>query len=224
MSESEFFKVYPRADSRTHRVNGVEEWITFNVILKGSLNDVVTFYIQNGKLKQWCLNDRPEVIDEYLGEFCSFGNSDMIYSAIKDVLERMPFNDFLNVTSRKRPVIFTEYYDSGTARFASSGEFILTENDPLCCKEGFTIIKLGMGLGLAKTPGAIEAVVAHELAHRVLDHIKKGNINCDAERQSNRLIKKWGFTKELKEASKLFGMKKGDPAGCQEALHNTKGS
>ena len=59
-------------------------------------------------------------------------------------------------------------------------------------------------------------MVAHEMAHRVLEHIRKGNVNCDAERQSNALIKKWGFKKEFKEASGLFGQKKGDPAACQE--------
>ena len=41
-------------------------------------------------------------------------------------------------------------------------------------------------------------------------------MNCNAERASNRLIKKWGFAKEFKEASDLFGQKKGDPAACQE--------
>lgn len=161
--------------------------------------------------------DRAKVIKAYLGEFCFYQSPSLIYQAISDVLLRMPYKDFLNVTNRQRPVIFTEFYDSGTARFASSSEFILTKDDPPCCKEGFTIIKLGMGLGLAKTPGPIEGVVAHEIAHRVLDSIRKGNVNCDAERAANVLIRKWGFKKEFKEASKLFGQKKGDPAACQES-------
>jgi len=160
---------------------------------------------------------RREVIKKYLGEFCSFEESSTIYQAIENVLQRMPYKDFLTVTNRRRPVIFTEFYDSGTARFASSSEFIVLPGEAPCCQEGFTIVKLGLSLGLSKTKEPIEAVVAHELAHRVLEHIRKGNVNCDAERQSNALIKKWGFREEFQEASRLFGQKKGDPAACQEA-------
>jgi len=190
--------------------------LSYNKPLNDPFHEAVTFYFQKEKLKSWKLNDRPELIKEYLGEFCFYQEPSLTYRAIKDVLLRIPDKDFLNVTNRQRPILFTEFYDSGTARFASSTEFIVTEEMPPCCKEGFTLIKLGMALGLAKTPGPIEGVVAHELAHRVLDHIRKGNVNCDAERASNALIKKWGFKKEFKEASQLFGQKKGDPAACQE--------
>jgi hypothetical protein len=162
-------------------------------------------------------NDRSPVIKAYLGEFCSFEESSTIYQAIENVLQRIPYKDFLNVTNRRRPVIFTEFYDSGTARFASSSEFMVLPGEAPCCQEGFTMVKLGLSLGLSKTKEPIEAVVAHELAHRVLDHIRKGNVNCDAERQSNALIKKWGFKQEFKEASRIFGQKKGDPAACQES-------
>jgi len=166
--------------------------------------------------------DRLKVIKEYLAEFCFYQEPSLIYQAIQDVLLRMPYKDFLNVTNRQRPILFTEFYDSGTARFASSSEFVVMPGETPCCKEGFTIIKLGMSLGLAKTPGPIEGVVAHEIAHRVLDSIRKGNVNCDAERAANALIKKWGFKKEFKEASRLFGQKKGDPAACQELAKPSK--
>ena len=162
-------------------------------------------------------DDRPEVIKEYLDEFCFYRDPDLIYRAIQEVLLRMPYKDFLNVTNRQRPVLFTEFYIEGTARFASSTEFIVKEDTPPCCQQGFTLVKLGMGLGLAKTPDPIEGVVAHEIAHRVLDSIRKGHVNCDAERAANALIKKWGFKKEFKEASRLFGQRKGDPAACQES-------
>jgi hypothetical protein len=222
MPESDFLKIYPRNVLRGLRHDGVDDWLTYNKPVDDPYHQVITFYFQNEKLIQWKVDDRPEVIKEYLGEFSFYQDPSLTYQAIKDVFLRMPYKDFLNVTNRQRPVLFTEFYDSGTARFASSSEFIVTEDDPPCCKEGFTIVKLGMSLGLAKTPGPIEGVVAHEIAHRVLDSIRKGNVNCDAERAANALIRKWGFKKEFKEASRLFGQKKGDPAACQEAPHKLK--
>ena len=216
MGQNDFLKTYPQNKLRDFRHEGPDDWLTYNKPLSDPFHEVVTFHFHDQKLIAWKVNDRPEVIKEYLGKFCFYQDPDIIYKAISDVLLRMPYKDFLNVTDRQRPVLFTEFYDTGTARFASSSEFIMTEDDPPCCKEGFTIVKLGMGLGLAKTPGPIEGVVAHEIAHRVLDSIRKGNVNCDAERAANALIKKWGFKKEFKEASKLFGQKKGDPAACQE--------
>jgi hypothetical protein len=217
MPESDFFNIYPREKLRDLRHEGTNDWLTYNDPVDDPSRELVTFYFHNEKLTQWKIDDRPEVIKEYLGEFSFYQDPDLIARAIKDVLQRMPYKDFLNVTNRQRPVIFTEFYLEGTARFASSSEFIVTKDDPPCCKEGFTIIKLGMSLGLAKTPDPIEGVIAHEIAHRVLDTIKKGNVNCDAERAANALIRKWGFKKEFKEASQLFGQKKGDPAACQEA-------
>jgi hypothetical protein len=216
MQEGDFLNIYPQLKLRNFRHERTEDWLTYNEPLEDPLNGTVTFYFVNDKLRSWKFDDRPEVIREYLGEFCFYQDPSLIYKAIKDVFLRMPYKDFLNVTNRQRPVLFTEFYTEGTARFASSTEFIVTKDDPPCCKEGFTLVKLGMSLGLAKTPGPIEGVVAHEIAHRVLDSIKKGNVNCDAERRSNALIKKWGFKKEFREASKLFGQKKGDPVACQE--------
>jgi hypothetical protein len=222
MQEGDFLVIYPQHQLRDLRHEGINDWLTYNVPFDDPLHEIVTFYFQDDKLTQWKINDRPEVVKEYLGEFSFYRDPDVIYKAIEAVLLRMPYEDFLNVTNRQRPVLFTEFYDSGTARFASSSEFIVTKDDPPCCAQGFTMVKLGMGLGLSKTPGPIEGVVAHELAHRVLDSIRKGNVNCDAERASNALIKRWGFKKEFKAASKLFGQKKGDPAGCQEVPHPTK--
>ena len=221
MQESDLLKIYLKNELRDMRHEGVNDWLTYNEPTHDPLHALITFHFQKEKLVSWKFNDRPEVIKEYLEEFFFYQEPSLIYHAVKDVLLRMPYKDFLNVTNRERPILFTEFYDSGTARFASSSEFIVTPDDPPCCKEGFTIVKLGMGLGLAKTPGPIEGVVAHEIAHRVLDSIRKGNVNCDAERAANRLIKKWGFKKEFREASQLFGQKKGDPDGCQEVPHKT---
>jgi len=221
MQEGDFFKIYPQEDLRTFRHEGQDDWLTYNKPINDPFHAVITFHFKNEKLSAWKLNDRPEVVKEYLGEFCFYQEPSLTYRAIKDVLMRMPYKDFLNVTDRQRPVLFTEFYVEGTARFASSTEFIVSKDDPPCCKQGFTLVKLGMSLGLARTPGPIEGVVAHEIAHRVLDTIRKGNVNCDAERAANRLIKEWGFKEEFKEASRLFGQKKGDPAACQEVPHKT---
>jgi len=220
MPQSDFFDIYPKDKLRNLRHNGPDEWMTYNEPIDDPFHGLVTFYFHDGKVTQWKSDDRPEVIKEYLDEFCFYQDPSLIYQAIKDVLLRMPYRDFLNVTNRQRPVLFTEFYVEGTARFASSSEFIVTQDTPPCCKQGFTLVKLGMSLGLAKTPAPIEGVVAHEIAHRVLDSIRKGNVNCDAERAANALIKKWGFGEEFKEASRLFGQKKGDPPACQEA-HKT---
>jgi len=216
MQEGDFLNIYPFKSVRDFRHDGPNDWLTYNEPVNDPFHKVVTFYFQNDKLIRWKFNDRPEIVKEYLGEYCFYQDPSLIYQAIKDVLLRMPYNDFLSVTRRERPILFTEFYLEGTARFASSSEFIVNDEAPSCCKEGFTLVKLGMSLGLAKTPGPIEGVVAHEIAHRVLDTIKKGNVNCGAERAANRLIRKWGFKKEFKEASQLFGQKKGDPVACHE--------
>lgn len=223
MPEGDFLQVYPQNKLRNFRHEGDNDWLTYNEPINDPFHAVVTFYFQHERLVKWRLNDRAEVVKEYLAEFCFYQAPSVIYEAVKEVLQRMPYKDFLSATDRHRPMLFTEFYGEGTARFASSSEFIVTPNDPPCCSEGFTIIKLGMSLGLSKTPGPIEGVVAHEIAHRVLDTIRKGNVNCDAERAANRLIKKWGFSKEFKEASQLFGQKKGDPAGCQEVTPKKNG-
>jgi hypothetical protein len=217
MGEDNFFQAYPKDNLRNFRHEAQDEWFTYNQPFDGPFDDLVTFHFHDEKLKSWKLNDRPEVVQEYLDEFCFYQPPSLIYEAIKDVLLKMPYKDFLKATDRRRPMLFTEFYTEGTARFASSSEFIVTPDSPPCCSEGFTIVKLGMSLGLAKTPGPIEGVVAHEIAHRVLDSIRLGHTDCDAERRANRLIVKWGFKKEFKAASQLFGQKKGDPAGCQES-------
>ncbi len=169
------------------------------------------------------VNAQPRGVEKYLDEFCSLQDFPMIYTAIKNVLQKIPYEDFLKVTDRRRPVLFVEFYDSGTARFASSQEFIVSKDDQPCCQEGFTIIKLGLGLGKAKNSDPVEGVVAHELAHRVLDHVRKGHTDCDAERTANALVKKWGFMKEFKKASKVFGQRQGDPASCQEKRAKPRG-
>lgn len=216
MTAKAFLKRYPKSEVRSFRRSGDEEWITFNDPLRGPATGAVTFYFKNDVVLGWMIDDRTEIVEEYLQEFCSLQPFPVIFTAIKNVLLKMPYADFLRVTDRRRPIIFTEFYDSGTARFASSQEYIVEPGNPPCCSEGFTLIKVGLGLGAAASPGPIEGVMAHEIAHRVLDHVRNGKVSCTAEREANALIKEWGFREEFKAASSLFGGKEGDPASCQE--------
>jgi hypothetical protein len=160
---------------------------------------------------------RSQRLEQYLTEFSS-GDFAMgegkIRKAITRVLEKMPYRDFLKVTDSRRPIIFTEVWDTGTARFASSTEMIFEKNQTPCCQNGFTIVKLSMALNDGPIE-AIEGVVAHEVAHRVLENIRHGHVDCRAERASNRLIKRWGLKSEFEEAKNVFGTKKGDSVSCQ---------
>ncbi len=219
MAKDDFLRIYPKNQARTYRWNDSQEWLTFNEPMDGDPKDIVTFHIQDEKISGWSFNDRPEVIKEYLSEFCSMAiihGMPKIYEAIVDTFKKVPFDVFLQITDRRRPVLFTEYYDSGTARFANSSEMISRPDDAPAFEEGMTLIKLGVALEGAETPDAIEGVIAHELAHRVLEHSQKGNFTCTAEREANALIKKWGFEEEFAQASKVFGHQAGDSASCQE--------
>ena len=171
------------------------------------------------------ISRRTQVIDAYLDEFCSAALREGVFGqAIHDVLMRIPADALKIVLNRRRPVIFTEVYDSGTARFASSQEVIVTPKDIPAFQGGMTIIKISLGLG-AGSQQAMEGIIAHELAHRILDHIRRGHVSCQAEREANRLIKSWGFTKEFTAASTSFGQKVqgGGSASCQEKPDDHKG-
>ncbi len=220
MDKKSFAKIYPKLKARTYRQNANEQWLTFNDPLNGIAHDVITFHLKNDKVIDWKINNRAEVIDEYLGEFSSMAFKTafpLIDKAIHDVLARIPFEDFLTVTDRRRPVLFTEVFDSGTAKFANSSEIISLPDDAPAFQDGLTIIKLSTGLEHASNQQAIEGVIAHELAHRVLEHAKHAKRSCAAEREANALIKKWGFSDEYNQASQTFGQKAvGQTISCQD--------
>jgi hypothetical protein len=168
--------------------------------------------------------ERQEMVEAYLSEFCSSNFKEgRIATAIRQVMMRLPAEALLKVLDRRRPVLFTEIYDAGTARFASTSEIIVTPYDKPAFQEGMTILKISTALEKGPTE-AIMGIVAHELAHRVLDHVRRGEVSCDAEREANRLIKSWGFTKEYEAASKEFGHEKegGGVASCQEKKAGAK--
>jgi hypothetical protein len=163
-------------------------------------------------------DDRVQMVDAYLLEFCSPELlKSQIGEAIHEVMMRMPADALAKVLDRRRPVLFTEMYDAGTARFASSSEIIVTERDEPAFQDGLTVLKLSTALNNGPKE-AVKGIVAHELAHRVLDHVRRGQTTCKAEREANRLIKSWGFEVEYKSASEEFGAKKegSGSASCQE--------
>lgn len=163
-------------------------------------------------------DERAQAVDAYLAEFSapSFMKS-KTGPAIRAVLLKMPADALQKVMDRRRPVMFVETPSSGTARFATSSEVIMTEEDKPAYQEGMTLILISDALSDG-TPEAIQGIVAHELAHRVLEHIRTGHTSCTAEREANALIKSWGFVKEYESASAEFGQAKvGDGvAGCTE--------
>lgn len=220
MAKKEFSEIYPKNKARTYRTKDNEEWMTFSDPLAGTPKRVVTFHLKDDRVRGWAVNDRAEVVEEYLGEFCSRTFTDAIPKmgeAIRDVLLRIPDDAFLKTTDRERPVLFTEVYDSGTAQFANTAEIIAEEGDAPAFTKGLTIIKLSTALDSADTSLPIKGIVAHELAHRYLEHAIKGNLSCESEREANRLIKSWGFEKEYEQASEQFGRKKvGGSSSCRE--------
>jgi len=204
------FKTYPKTEERTYRGNGVQEWITFNTrdAATDEVNGFVTFYLKNDVIKGWAIGDRREVVTEYMSEFCSQAfkiNYVSIHEAIKYVLTRIPQKDFLTITERSYPVVFTEYHNVGQGQYANSAGMIGMKEDPPTFTGGFYLVKLNTGMNNMGAVKEIAGVVAHELAHRVLGHSGAKEYSLDMERKANVLIIKWGFQEEFKKACQRFG-------------------
>jgi len=162
---------------------------------------------------------RPELVQHYLNEFCSISfpmHYPKTYKAIQHVLNKIPDDVFLAVTERRRPILFTEYHTTGIGRFANSSEIFVLPDDVPAFQDGMTIIKLSAELESADSSQAIEGVIAHELAHRFLEHILKKTERCQREKEANHLIQDWGFAEEFELARKKFGRKDGVKSGCEE--------
>jgi pimeloyl-ACP methyl ester carboxylesterase len=151
---------------------------------------------------------RARRVDAYLAEFSApvFGSS-KIGPAIRDVLMRLPEDALDKVMDRRRPVLLLDVNSSGTGRFASSSEVMMAPQDAPAFEEGMTLIKISDELADGSSE-AVKGIIAHELAHRVLDHVRQNHLSCNAEREANRLIKSWGFTVEYEAASREFGRAK----------------
>ena len=215
-SRQEVLQRFPWETARTYRRDGNKEWISFDV--GGETKGIVTFYFEHDRLRSYKINDRTEVIREYLGEFCSRGiREDLpkMYQAIVEVLRRLPQEVFREVTDRQRPVLFTEYYYTNTGRFANSSEVIVVDGDVPAFQKGLTITKLSAELETADSVKPIIGVVAHELAHRFLKHTRqrKGD-SCDQERKANHTIIRWGFGEEFRLASERFGVPRNHRSVC----------
>jgi hypothetical protein len=205
-SEEDLLKIYSRSLERTYRSDGAMKWITFNSLIKGANTGFITFYLEDDKVINWKENDRKEVVLEYLSEFfpaALIKDCPNIYLAIKDVLERIPEEVFLQVTDRSCPAVFMEYSCGGTGWLANSGEFWFDPDEPQAFSKGFYVIKFNTKLNEVKHYSYIEAIFAHELAHHFLDQ-GRSSYNIEMERQANRLIKKWGFAEEFEKAKSLF--------------------
>ena len=147
--------------------------------------------------------DRSERVKAYTSEFVSRGFEGLphLSGAIEDVLMRLPDEVFDNVADREEPVLFTEYFDKGKARLANSASVRVLPEDPPTFTRGFYLIKLSGEL--EKYPTAAKAVIAHEIAHRVTQYAHSKQAD-ELEKAVNRLIRRWGFGRELQEARKAL--------------------
>ncbi|MFA5089223.1 MAG: hypothetical protein WC552_09360 [Candidatus Omnitrophota bacterium] len=207
ITREELFALYPQKEERTYRKQGEEDWVTFNDPRENRPSGIVTFHLKENKVAGWIFNDREEVVREYLGEFCSQGiikYFPKIYSAISHVLNKLPDDIFLDVTDRTRPVLFTEYYDSGGAKFANSSQIVVFPDDPPTFTEGIWIMKLSTALNISDSFEAIAGVVIHELAHRILGHGDSAAYSPIMEKEANDLVRKLGFAEELRRAQDIF--------------------
>jgi hypothetical protein len=212
MTREELLSVYPEQDKLTYRLEPGKEWITFLDKEEGSPGEIITFRLVEGKVEGWGVDGRAEFIREYLGEFASGyyqnGNS-LTRKAILNVLTSIPWKDVLVLTNRRRPVVFVENHSDGPGRIANSTDMRSFKGDPPTCTEGLWIVKLSTELEGAGSVDEIESIVAHEMAHYLLDNGRR--ISADPagtgkyEREAAGLVEKWGFADEMQKARARFG-------------------
>jgi len=100
---------------------------------------MITFHLQDGKLRNGGWNTRPESYPGIFGPNFVRGQSARpakIYTGNKRCFGAYFVKDFLIVTDRRRPVLFTEFYDSGTARFAQYGRNSVFADDAPALETG----------------------------------------------------------------------------------------
>ncbi|MBF0215358.1 MAG: hypothetical protein HQL30_00010 [Candidatus Omnitrophica bacterium] len=223
MTREELLGVYPEPDKLTYRTEPNKEWITFNNKEDSSPGEIITFRLVDGKVEGWDLDDRHEFIREYVGEFASgyYRNANSLTGkAILNVLTSLPWKDVLVLTNRKRPVVFVENHSDGPGRIANSTDMRSFKGDPPTCTEGLWIVKLSTELEGADSVDEIESIVAHEMAHYLLDNGMRVSADPAStekyEREAADLVEKWGFADEMKKARARFG-------GSRRAVVSTTG-
>ncbi|MBF0253204.1 MAG: hypothetical protein HQL29_05245 [Candidatus Omnitrophica bacterium] len=202
MNKATLYENYPKDSRRTYRKDGEKEWITFDHVLDDGQKCTLTFVLEKDEITGWRLDDREEVVQEYLGEFCSqkiIKDFPALYGAIKDVFMRLPQKAFLRLTDRTHPVIFAEVYSEGLGSLANSTNITILDDDPPTFTKGLYVTKLKTELD--SVPKKAKAIIAHELAHAYLGHSGTHN-SSNEEKLANTLVFHWGFADELKEALK----------------------
>jgi len=206
---------------RSYQITGDDSSITF-VVEGTALPTPVTFYLSQGFVSDFQINDREEMAKQYMSEFAS-GNILHAYPKVRiallNALQKLPLKMYLEITDRQRPIIFLDYYTEGIAKYAGSMEFRMRETDPPTFEDGFYIIRLGDKLNDTENPEAIEGVILHEIMHRVKEHLRNDTQQpCELEKEANQLLKELGFEKEFSLASAEFGSKKQGDSPCTDAL------
>ena len=221
-SRSRLIKKFKEHNLRSYQITGDNETMTFDYPQNG-LPGAVTFYLEKDAVTKFVLNDREEMAKEYLSEFAS-GNLIVAYPKVREALlnalMKLPLEIYLEVTQRKRPIIFIDYYTGGIAQYAGSLEFTMRETDPPTFDEGFYIIRLGDGLNNADDVEAIEGIILHEIMHRYLEHLKneENRHPCELEKEANQTLKKLDFAEEYSKAADFFGAKKKGDSPCTDIL------
>jgi len=220
-SRKQLIKKFGENNLRSYQILGNIESMTFDY-RQHAASKTVTFFLTNDKLTQYTFDDREEMAKQYLSEFAS-GNILFNYpkqrSALLNALQKLPLDIYLEVTDRRRPIIFIDYYTDGIAKYAGSMEFRMRESDPPTFENGFYIIRMGDGLNDAEDEGAIEGVVLHEIMHRTLEHLRaEDKESCELEKEANQKLKELGFEEEYKKASEFFGAKKKGDSPCSDKL------
>lgn len=162
---------------------------------------------------------RQEHVTAYMNEFAS-GSFRSFYTnigqALENALNKLPEDVFADVTDRRSPIIFINSVTSGIARYANGMEFFFRPQDQAALQDGFYLIVLGDQMNNFDNVEAIEGVIAHEIAHDWLKHLRAPKHNCEMEREANRLIMDWGYEDEYRQASETFGAKKKGDSPCAD--------
>ncbi|MFT5207688.1 MAG: hypothetical protein ACI9CF_001445 [Candidatus Omnitrophota bacterium] len=200
--ERDIIASYPATDLRTYHLSESVNSYTF----KSNSTPAMTFYFKNKLLIKGLRDDRHEIVRQYLSEFCATSlkqQFSFVYDALFQIMEALPDDVFWEITKRDFPIIFTEIFSSGNASLANSSATRSMPMDPPTFMNGFWLVKLGSNLEASQNILAIKGVIAHEIAHRYLNH-SHGN-GESGERAANRLIQTWGLKAEYVAAKAEFG-------------------